>query len=516
MSKNEKSKHSFSFRTRWEVIKDGKVIKSSDGYADEMKVEGKVNVIIKNKDGFPIYESEQEMKSFSVGFLEDMMNGRRIAQRNVGFETPPYIIGEGEAPTRVQQFAILKWFSEIPTSSQSPYVLESLSEASGCVRAVISTTKTILTGSGTIKEICLHDTGTYYNTTNIQYMNMMCRDKLVRPATFAVGDTVKVVFTIDFPTGNALMTKNWVQNFLQNIAPANYTFTQTDGETTGTGATNTGLTFTKAANCQAAADDDTMGLVIGTSAAQVDYNDTALGAQIAHGTGSGQMEYGIMPVLSSVAHIYPTLGKADITYSRDFINVSGDAINVNEAGLIAKTAVTTEGVNKEGEYLIAHWNTGNIIVDNGATLRIYFQPQISADPELTSGLEGVCVLDDAFRTLYPQLAYVSMRQVGYNSGKPWATQMEYAQNLNLAGFTDWRLPRQSRPATKEDPVPANELYGIYLAKEAGAFNPALSAPDNYYWSSTEYSAPGATTCRFSDGNVSGNLKTGNGYARCVR
>lgn len=80
----------------------------------------------------------------------------------------------------------------------------------------------------------------------------------------------------------------------------------------------------------AAAADATRGIVVGTGTTAEDFDDYILAAQIAHGTGAGQLSYGLTgnPAFG---------GDKTITWARSFTNGSGSTINVAETGLIFRT-----------------------------------------------------------------------------------------------------------------------------------------------------------------------------------
>jgi len=107
----------------------------------------------------------------------------------------------------------------------------------------------------------------------------------------------------------------------------------------------------------------------------------------------------------------------------------------------------------------------------------------------------------------------------YSGGaRTWTQAITWAEALDFAGETDWRLPN------------AYELFSICLL-EAGAITgvKAAGAPyinqtvfpntvSSYYWSSTTYpvTTSDALGVYFSSGIVSGGVKTTIGYVRAVR
>ena len=97
-----------------------------------------------------------------------------------------------------------------------------------------------------------------------------------------------------------------------------------------TGGTDRSISLTGYSfDLTAPANDDTYGVVIGTDDTAVDIDDYALAAQIAHGTGSGEMEHGIVeftaPTKIGTSYQY--------VFRRSFANNSGASITVKECGL---------------------------------------------------------------------------------------------------------------------------------------------------------------------------------------
>jgi len=85
----------------------------------------------------------------------------------------------------------------------------------------------------------------------------------------------------------------------------------------------------------AAAGVSTYGVLVGTDTGVIlpkDINNYKLGAQIAHGTGTGQLSYGNHSIVP-VTHDGATYSYAGLT--RSFSNGSGAAIDVKEIGLVA-------------------------------------------------------------------------------------------------------------------------------------------------------------------------------------
>lgn len=530
--------HNLGLMVRAEVLDPkGRIVRS---YSDSSGavVEGKLRVVIRNRHGDVTAEGEHPMKSYTTGFLSDLITGHRIGIDNSQFGSghgstlngaifaPWYqCLGAKYSPVYVQQIRPVSAFVTYSNTSGSiasnittttnPVVLESLTQEVSSIRAVFSVERSVTAGSGTIKEIAL------YGASN----KMIARDSFSTGYAFSVGSFIKITWTLDFPLSTTkMMTRNWIENLVQNIADAPFqNFKQLDGtEVTGAQAI-TGASFTKVGNCTGGAGASDVGIIVGTSNSAVSWEDYKLGSQVGNGTGSGQLVHAAMPTASSIATIHPTTGKANVVYSREFSNNSGAGITIKEAGLVAKTASTSEGVLTAGSYLLARWLTQDIYVENGYTLKIYFQPQITATAEIHSGLTGVIVLDDAIRKSYPRLRNISMIMASSVNNKTWPQALDYARSLTLptGGFTDWRLPTCSGSTRVDDP--RDELYGLYQAKSALAslasaqgVSTDITSQTGYFWSEAENSATSAWAVIFSYGSVYVDTKSDTSYVRCVR
>ncbi len=79
------------------------------------------------------------------------------------------------------------------------------------------------------------------------------------------------------------------------------------------------------------------GIVVGTGTTAPTNTDYALAAQIAHGTGAGQLDYG------ANSFVVPSIvsGNIDMTLSRSFYNGSGSSIIVKEIGIYCRSNVGT-------------------------------------------------------------------------------------------------------------------------------------------------------------------------------
>lgn len=131
-------------------------------------------------------------------------------------------------------------------------------------------------------------------------------------------------------------SKSLVQAFLAAMlaAMSNSTLGGTHPDTGGSART---LTIHSGNNllmyrAKGLVNDATEGIVIGTDATVVDITDNQLVAQIAEGTGSGQMTHQAQTYDSNI-----TISDPDATFStaRTFNNNSGGSITVKETGIYA-------------------------------------------------------------------------------------------------------------------------------------------------------------------------------------
>jgi len=79
--------------------------------------------------------------------------------------------------------------------------------------------------------------------------------------------------------------------------------------------------------------DDSMGILVGTGTTGFTSTDTALATKIAHGTGAGQLEYGVCPDTSTTTEPATVGDKTSMKIARNFINNSGASITIKEVGI---------------------------------------------------------------------------------------------------------------------------------------------------------------------------------------
>ena len=94
----------------------------------------------------------------------------------------------------------------------------------------------------------------------------------------------------------------------------------------------------------------------------------------------------------------------------------------------------------------------------------------------------------------------------YATGKTWQQALEYCEDRNHAGETDWRLPNR------------NELMSLVSYER---YSPASDFPDmpsQWFWSSSSgaYGPANAWGVKFNYGYVGSDGEPDAGYVRCVR
>lgn len=95
-----------------------------------------------------------------------------------------------------------------------------------------------------------------------------------------------------------------------------------------------------------------------------------------------------------------------------------------------------------------------------------------------------------------------------NNKKEWQEAINYCEDLNFAGYNDWRLPNY------------NEIESIIDYKKYNpSINSAFQNTSSYgYWSSTTNALQtvGAMSFDFRDGSAAWSGKLATEYVRCVR
>ena len=157
---------------------------------------------------------------------------------------------------------------------------------------------------------------------------------------------------------------NFIRCLAVQFASGKETITDIGGNTVNPYA------YSQSFKCNAGSGDNGLGIVVGTGTNAVSISDTALQTKIAHGTGSGQLQYGAVTFGATACDA----SKCECTITRDFANGSGGDITVNELGLIIHMY---EGTVK-GILVARDVVSGGIAVANGQTLTVNYKIRATA------------------------------------------------------------------------------------------------------------------------------------------
>ena len=132
----------------------------------------------------------------------------------------------------------------------------------------------------------------------------------------------------------------------------------------------------------AAANDDTYGIMVGTGNTAPTISDYALETKIDDGVGAGELQYG------GVTYGLPTSSATEshFTITRDFSNASGGAITVEEIGLYVRAEYAWLGAYADRTDILTNYPifmtirdvTGGIEIPNGETLTVNYRLQATA------------------------------------------------------------------------------------------------------------------------------------------
>jgi len=126
-------------------------------------------------------------------------------------------------------------------------------------------------------------------------------------------------------------------------------------------------------------DDDSYGIVVGQGTTPPTPDDYTMQSKIAHGTGSGQLDYGPHTFLDVVVND----NESSFKVSRVFTNNSGAVVNVQELGIIVYQYIyfrvsNTIKASNEIKFLILRDVLGSpVSVPDGATLTVRYTFKVS-------------------------------------------------------------------------------------------------------------------------------------------
>lgn len=369
--------HNFGFGTGYKIFdKNGALIESKFD-PSRPEVEGMIEIEVKDRTGRIEHKHQQPMRSFIKSFLQVLYDGRRLGYHSTGIcvtkqeasqkchialgQTASEVVVDTDQPldiTTTQYFA-----------DAHPLVFEGLTRSTDAISIQVSFTTSRNASSSrsvsynTASLSCVHGPASSF------YSTWICNDKFPL-ITVDAYRTIKITAVLSFPvTAYKTLTEEFVYNFVQNlISPHTFT-TITDDSVLGTLYSDTvsdqssAFKFAKAFIC------------IGSSDQQISTSDHKLGSMYA-ATGDGFSSLGMSRPGSNKSYIVAG-NSAYMDFYRDFKNISDSPLTVREAGFVTDGTLSS-GFESAGSFLIARWLTGNIVVQPDQTLRVYFQPTVTA------------------------------------------------------------------------------------------------------------------------------------------
>lgn len=169
------------------------------------------------------------------------------------------------------------------------------------------------------------------------------------------------------------LVKAFLAGLLGSMSNANGGLSATHNDIAGAGKTisESGATNSVLFKAVGAVNDDTNGIIIGTTNTAVDITDEKLAAAISDGTASGEMLFGAQTYDTDI-----TVSDPDATFltSRTFTNSSGGSITVRETGIYGEIEDTT---NSPFDFCIVRDVPTEVAVSNGSTVTVDYTFKIS-------------------------------------------------------------------------------------------------------------------------------------------
>ncbi len=160
-------------------------------------------------------------------------------------------------------------------------------------------------------------------------------------------------------------------------------------------------------------DDDTFGIVIGTSSSAEDNTNYKLGTKITHGLSSGKLDYGEMGFVN--ARVVGS--NIDLVITRSFYNGSGSSITCYEFGIYAKA-----GYQLTSYYtfcIIRDVEAGGKVVADGDTLTIQYTIRLGA---------GFCIAYGEALQSFLEGSGVSITDISGTEHAIWSGQNTLAEH----------------------------------------------------------------------------------------
>ncbi len=135
------------------------------------------------------------------------------------------------------------------------------------------------------------------------------------------------------------------------------------------------------------------------------------------------------------------------------------------------------------------------------------EPFYGQDAQYTSAARQPSYTFNGDSTITDNTTGLRWMQTDDGTGRNWETAIDYCEDLDLAGYTDWRLPNIKELSFLVDRSRVNP-----------AIDPVFTCSSSYYWSSTPCAGDtnDAWGVNFSGGSAYSGSKNGYYYVRCVR
>jgi hypothetical protein len=150
-------------------------------------------------------------------------------------------------------------------------------------------------------------------------------------------------------------SRSFVKNFLL------WVYAQLANDTTNQGKTtanvNTSFLLSSSLRVNGSAGTDTQGIVVGTGNTAVTSSDYKLQTIIAHGTGSGQLQYAVQVFNTPTTDATGT----QFVLTRTFTNGSGAQIDVYETGIYALNSASTFCIARDVLPAVVHVPAGQAL-----------------------------------------------------------------------------------------------------------------------------------------------------------
>lgn len=194
-------------------------------------------------------------------------------------------------------------------------------------------------------------------------------------SSWAQNDSIRITYNFEFPTSssstiNRNMLVDWFTNFDTSMRLKNLSGTEIAPKNTNPSLTICGCKYIYGAS----ADQIDKGIVLGSSDADVNWEDTNLNSVFDVNV--------LKPTATSAADFTGEQISGSTVYcqhARNFQNISDSAVTIKEAGVITHPTNTTYCVASADSFLLAHWLTGDVVVNPGETIRVYWKPTIIVD-----------------------------------------------------------------------------------------------------------------------------------------